>query len=362
MEVKINRRQLVDGLTLVQGVVEKRTTMPILTHVLIEAEGKEIILKATDMELGLLWRNNAEVKKPGKAVVPAKGFFDIVRELPSDMVELSLSSEGWMEIKSGKSKFKIVGLKPEEFPPLPKREDGKSFSLSADTLNNMIDATSFAMSSDEARYQLNGTHWEAIDEKLSFAATDGHRLSIINGSATGNLSFKPVIVPRKGMLELKRLSDKTSEDIQIWVGDKYTAVNVGGTILIIRLVEGKFPPYNQVVPKNQKRVAIINRGEFIAALKRMITLSADRSLGVKLILSPKTLELTAINPDFGEGYEEIAVDYKGDKFEIGFNARYLTEAVSSFEGETVEFQLGDEVAPGMICDKNFTHVIMPMRI
>ena len=365
MELKINRRALSNGLALVQGVVERRTTMPVLTHVLLEAEDKVMTLKATDMELGLSWKSSAEIKKPGKAVVPARGFFDIVRELSGDDVNLSLKGNGWMEITSGKSSFKVVGLKPDEFPPLPKREEGKTFKLNAGALSNMIDMTAFAMSNDEARYQLNGAFWEVAGDSLRFAATDGHRLSVMESKTIGKADFKGVIIPRKGMLELKKLAEKTESDIEMWVGDKYAAAEVEGTTLIMRLVDGKFPPYDQVVPKEIKRSFFVNREELHSALKRMSTLSVDKSLGVKLNLTSNVLMLTAINPDFGEGREELAVEYKGENFEIGFNARYLTDAVAAVSDEKVEVQLGDEVAPAVIRTKsngNFTHVIMPMRL
>lgn len=370
MEIKIARTELQKGLGHVQGIVERKTTMPILANVLLSAEKKALSITATDLEVGINGTLTADVLADGKITLHAKSLYDIVRELPDDTVHLKVKDGNWVEIKCGKSNFKIVGLSPDEFPALPTRGSGQTHRTESKIIQEMIDRTAFAMSSDETRYNLNGIFADfsgGDDHKtLAMVATDGHRLSVVSREAGDGWKFpKGVIIPRKGVMELRKLTESTEGPIDIWADAKHLIAYKDNTTLVIRLIDGQFPPYDQVMPKKAKRTVSLNRQDFIHALKRVSVLSTDRSRGVKFAVSPNNLDITASNPDIGEAREELAANYKGDAFEIGFNARYFIEALSAIEDEQAVIELGDETAPCVIrseFDRGFTHVIMPMRL
>jgi len=371
MEIKITRSELMKGLGLTQSIVERKTTMPILANVLLEAGNKNISFTATDLEVGLNCTHQAEVIKEGKVTIHARSLYDIVKELPDDLVHLKLKDGNWVEIRCGKSSFKIVGLSPEEFPALPKRGAGQTQRTDCSLISGMIEKTAFAMSSDETRYNLNGVYVDFSGgengKTLLMVATDGHRLSIVKRETEKkwNLS-KGGIVPRKGVMELKRLAESSSDaPIELWADAKHIMAYKDNITLVIRLIDGQFPPYEQVVPKKGRRVLSIGRDELIHALKRVSVLSTDRTRGVRFAISPNNLDITASNPDLGEAKEELAVQYKGESFEIGFNAKYFIDALGAIDDEQAVLQLGDETSPCLIMsefDRGFTHVIMPMRL
>jgi len=370
MELKIPRTEILKGLSLVQSIVERKTTMPILANVLFEAKKKQLSITATDLEVGINCSYPADVLTEGKVTVHAKSLYDIVKELPDDTVHFKMKEGNWVEIKCGKSKFKIVGLSPEEFPELPTRGSGDTKRTDAGTIREMIEKTAFAMSSDETRYNLNGVYTDlsgSDDGKtVLMVATDGHRLSIVKREVGTKWNFpKGGIVPRKGVMELKRLAETGDSQIDIWADKKHVIAYRDNTTLVIRLIDGQFPPYEQVIPKKSKRTVAVNRDELIHALKRVSVMSTDRSRGVKFAFSPGNLDISASNPDLGEAKEEMAAEYKGESFEIGFNAKYFIDALTSIKDEQAILQLGDETAPCVLAseyDKNFTHVIMPMRL
>ncbi len=372
MEIKITRTELLKGLGLVQSIVERKTTMPILANVLLEANKKALSITATDLEVGVNCSYNADVLEEGRVTVHAKSLYDIVKELPDDTVHFTMKDGNWVEICCGKSTFRIVGLSPDEFPKLPKREGGQTQRTEAALLREMIDKTAFAMSSDETRYNLNGVYTDfsgGEDGKtVLMVATDGHRLSVVKRKVGSKWNFpKGAIVPRKGVMELRRLTETGPADapIDLWADKKHVIAYRDNTTLVIRLIDGQFPPYEQVMPKRSKRTLALNRSELIHALKRVSVLSTDRARGVKFAFSPNNLDISASNPDLGEAKEELAAEYKGEAFEIGFNAKYFIDALSAINDEQAILQLGDETSPCVIgseYDREFTHVIMPMRL
>lgn len=370
MEIKIDKKIISDALAWIQTVVDRKTTMPILSNVLIEALGSGITLTATDLEVGVIETIQAEVIKEGRVALPARGLYDIVRELPSQPISLVSQPNHWVEIKCAKSHFKLVGMDPADFPNLPKKGDGKSFYLDMETLLSMLAQVDFAISMDETRHNLNGilVETEAKDGKnlLRLVATDGHRLSISERYLKKEALFgEGVILPRKGVLELKKLLEGNEGEIYFWVGKKHVFVEKDSKAILLRLIDGKFPPYSQVVPKNQKKVLSMPRQEFIQSLKRASVVTSDRSQGVRFSVSPGHLEIYANNPDLGEAKEELAIQYKGETFKIGFNASYFLECLNVLVDEQVVLQLNDEVSPCLIrseMDRGFTHVIMPMRV
>ncbi|MFA5812348.1 MAG: DNA polymerase III subunit beta [bacterium] len=370
MEIKVARTELQKGLALVQSIVERKTTMPILANVLLSAEKKALSITATDLEVGVNGTYAADVLSEGKITLHAKSLYDIVKELPDDTIHVKVKDGSWVEIKCGRSNFKIVGLSPEEFPALPTRGNGQTQRAEASLIKEMIERTSFAMSSDETRYNLNGIYADLSGgedgKTVTMVATDGHRLSVVTREVgTGWNLPKGIIIPRKGVMELKKLAESGDAPVDLWADAKHLIAYRENTTLVIRLIDGQFPPYDQVIPKKIKRMVSLSRNELVHALRRVSVLSTDRSRGVKFAVSPNNLDITASNPDIGEAREELAATYKGDAFEIGFNAKYFIEALSVISDEQAVIQLGDETSPCVIMsefDRGFTHVIMPMRL
>lgn len=370
MEIKIKQSELIKGLLLVQGIVERKTTMPILTNVLVEASGKNITLIATDLEVSVNCSLMGDIVKEGKITVHARGLYDIVKELPDEPIHFKVSDGKRIDISCGRSQFKIVGLSPDDFPALPKKGDGSSIKIEGTLLNQMIEKTAFAMSTDEMRGNLNGIFLELTStggvDLLKMVAIDGHRLSIIERQISGKLKIsKGVIIPRKGVLELKKLIEVSDGILDVWIDEKHAIISNGKTTLIIRLFDGQFPPYSQVIPTKAVRKIAMDRKSILQALRRVSVLSVDKARGVKFIFSTKNLELSTFNPDFGEAKEELSVDYKGERFEVGFNAKYFMDVLGVIGDEKAEFQMGDDTTPCIVKssqDKGFTHIVMPMRL
>lgn len=370
MELKIKRSEILKGLGLVQSIVERKTTMPILANVLLEAKKKILSITATDLEVGLNGTFLTDVISEGKLVVHARSVYDIVKELPDELIHFKVIDGNWIEINCGKSNFKIVGLSPDEFPSLPVRGAGDTRKVESLLLNDMMEKTSFAMSTDETRYNLNGIYvGEAGDKgnkKIRMVATDGHRLSIMERDVNADWNIgKGVIVPRKGIAELKKITEGSDSTIEMWVDSKHLIAYKDNITLVVRLIDGQFPPYEQVVPKKVKRVVVVEKELLIKALKRISVISTERSRGVKFSFSPNNLDIFASNPDMGEAHEEIPSKYKGESFEVGFNVRYVLDVLNVLKDEEAVMQLGDETSPCMFQsekDRGFTHVIMPMRL
>lgn len=370
MEIKISRSEMLKGLGLIQGIVERKTTMPILANVLIEATAKGLSITATDLEVGINCILRGDILSKGKVTVHARSIYDIMRELPEEVVHLDVKEGNWIEIRCGKSRYKIVGLSPDEFPALPTRGEGDLWRVEGALLQEMMDRTSFAMSTDETRFNLNGVYLDPVAGKdqslLRMVATDGHRLSIVERNVGGKCGVtKGAIIPRKGVTELRKAIEPEGASIDLWLDAKHLIAYHESVTVVIRLIDGQFPPYEQVVPKQSKRVVTLNREQLIHALKRVSVLSTDRARGVKFQVSPKHMEIFTSNPDLGEANEEIEATYKGESFEVGFNARYFLDALGVIEDEQAVLQMGDETSPCVLRsekDRGFTHVIMPMRL
>lgn len=372
MDLRVEKGEFIQGLYLTQGVVEKRNTLPILANVLIESTGNEIVLTATDLEVGIRRSCKGKISRPGTVTLNARKLYEIVRELPSDDLTLRSGEGGWVEVIGGKSRYRMVSMDPKEFPSIPAstpvaKKGGVAMTLAAGVLAEMIEKTLFAVSTDETRLSLGGVFIESIDKNLvRMVATDGHRLSFIEREIAG-VELRPgVILPRKGLVEAKRLLEDSEGDVTFSLAGNLARVERAGVELFMRLIEGEFPDYRQVIPKESKRRVRVDRELLFGALRRVAILSSERSRGVKLHLQPGTLEVVTTNPDIGEAMEEIEVDYAGDEFSIGFNARYLLDVlgIGSVTG-TVEIGLTDEVSPGIIRledDEGYSYVVMPMRL
>lgn len=373
MEFKIKRNEFLNALSWTQSVVEKKTTMPILSNALLEVENDKLRILATDLEVGVITHVAAQVQSEGKICVSAKNLHDIVRELPADEIHLKKKDQNRIEVKAGKSVFKIVGLPAEDFPNLPSVDGKNSYPLESNGLKGMLDKTIFAISNDESRYNLHGVYLEQTGEKtLRMVATDGHRLSYVDREVSQSVKLpKGVIIPKKAVYELKRLVGDTesanSEDqsIRFNIDGRNCIAQRGNVTLVARLIDGEFPDYKPVIPKGPSKIMVVDREALMGALKRVSLLVNDRSRGVRFLVNTGVLELSTSNPDLGEAKEELGVDYTGEKISVGFNARYFLDVLNVVEDEKVVIELNGEVGPCVIrseYDRGFLTVIMPMRI
>jgi DNA polymerase III subunit beta len=371
MEFSIKREELVRSLYLVQGVVERRNTQPILAHVLIEPTDGGIALVATDMEVGLRCRLAATTRKGGTTTVNARKLYEIAREVTADELTLRTSTEGWVEVMAGRSRFKVVSFPPKDFPELPLGPGvggGIQIRVAAGTLREMIDKTLFAVSTDETRFNLSGVFVETVEGGLlRMVATDGHRMAMIDRAVADAKIPRGVIMSRKGLAEVRKLLDETGEaELTLVVAEKDVRVHTPSIAFFMRLIEGEFPDYKQVIPSATRVRAQVARDDLLAALRRTSLMASERSHGVKLHLQSGTLELSASNPDAGEASEDLEVAYTGEPLIIGFNGKYLIEVLNAHTaGDTVEVGLTDEVGPGVIRgsqDPSYTYVLMPMRL
>jgi DNA polymerase-3 subunit beta len=375
MELKIAAQELAKALGRSQGIVEKKSTMPILSHVLLEArKGTELHVSATDLDLSVSSEHACEVLKEGALAVSAKHLYEIVRSLPEAMVALKRASNNYLEVRSGPSEFRIVGLPAEDFPALPKFERVHFIDVAPSEILDMIERTQFAVSSDETRYNLNGVLFEPSGGALRMVATDGHRLSLVERKLEGDFGLKRgVILPRKGLQELRKLLAEAAES-----GEEKPEAKLGfvennaifrrpGVVLAMRLIEGMFPDYRQVIPKQGEKVLTIGRERLLETLRRVSLLSSDKAHAVKLELAKGALKVLSQNPDLGEAKEEVPVEYQGEPLKIGFNARYLLDVLQVLASDDVSLELADDLSPGVLrgageADQGFTAVVMPMRI
>ncbi len=371
MEFTISRDEWQGALYLMQGVVERRTTVPVLANVLLTSEGDGVVVAATDQQIGVRRHCTARVKRKGSATANGRILYEIGRELPEGDISVRALENNWVEISAGKSHFKVVGLDPQEFPAMPKMPrdaDKQMLTLPTVTLAEMINRTLFSVSTDETRVNLSGIYLETLENgEVRAVATDGHRLALITRKVAGATPSPGVILPRKGVVELKRLLE-SGEDESISLGRKGTVVHAarGDVELTMRLIEGDFPDYKQVMPSNANRKLVADLGELQAALRRVSLVSSEMSHGVRLSAESGKLKLSSMNPDRGEAEEEIEAEFSGKAVVVGFNARYLLEVLAVMKpGSRVEIALGDELSPGLIQaddDPDYSYVVMPMRL
>jgi len=368
MEIKAKRGDLLATLYWTQSIVERRNTMPILANVLIEAQKGEIRLTATDLEVGVRGKVEGEIAKEGTVTVSAKKLYEIIREVPNDLVQLKRLENEWVEIRSGKSVFKIVGLDAKEFPQFPKFDTKGLSTTPASTLRQMIERTIFSVSTDETRYSLNGVFVEQSDDgKVRMVATDGHRLAF-EEKTIGSLGLgKGVILPRKGLAELKKLLDSGDEGVvSLGFKENMGLVAKDNVELFMRLIDGDFPDYTKVIPKGNPNIAKLDHDELMQALRRVSILSSERYKGVRMEFSEGKVAISANNPDLGEAVEDIEAEYKGKPISIGFNARYLMDVLSVLSGDgEVDIELKDELSPSVIRKTGvdgYLYVLMPMRL
>lgn len=378
MQITMKRETLFRALQRVQGVVERRNTMPVLSHVLLEAKDSTVTLFATDLELGLKGRYEAQVQEPGLITVSARKLYEIVRELSGEEVRLVSSDAKSVRLESGKSRFQMMTLPPEEFPSLPVIDGAIELKIDGALLGELIRKTIFAVGENDARYVLNGTLLTTSvangKTMLRLVGTDGHRLAmadrevVLPGGSTKAKGLPDInaIIPKKALLEIRRLlEEQTEEPLTLAIAKNQFAIRRGDLDLVARLMEGTYPNYQQVVPKGTNKELVIGRVLLEGALRRVSLLAREKTHAVKWELSAGRLVLTASNPDLGEAQEELAVAYTGEGITTGFNARYLLDALAVAEGDDVVMEFKDALSPCVIRESggtDFLCVVMPMRI
>jgi len=368
MNLTISKEQIIAGLQAVQNIVSTRTTLPILSNVLLRAEGEKLELTATDLDVTITCAVEAKVKKPGASTVPVKKLFGIVRELTNTEIDLQVDEKHVCSIQSGSSFYKIHGLSADEFPPPPRFKDDKKVVLPQETVKGMMRKTSFAISTDESRYVLNGIFISLKDHKMTMVATDGRRLALVDEEVdVSEASQGEFIVPAKAVSELNRLLVDKGE-IEIKYAENQASFNLkddkGSSVLIVtKLIEGNYPNYRQVIPAETKERIPLMREEFLHALRRAEIMTSEKSNSVKLSFGNNRLEITANSPEIGEAKETLAVNYKGAEMAIAFNPKYMIDPLNSLVNDEVFFELIDELSPGVLkINGPFLYVVMPMRL
>jgi len=376
MLIEVEKKDLLSLLGKTQNIVEKRNTMPVLVNVLLEAKDGLLKVFATDLEVSLTDQVPTLKEKPGKVAVSAKSLFEIVKELEDGPVTLTKRDNNWLEIKQRKSIFNIVGIAAEEYPVFPSYATKDFMTVNASIFADMIEKTIYSVSNDETRYYLNGVFFERItkDGKTSFrmVATDGFRLSIVDremklSDAQQKAAFPAtgVIIPRKGLFEIRKMLETMEGEFDLAVEGSQLVVRRGSTVLMVRLIEGKFPSYQQFIPQTVPNRVQVPRDALLSCLKRVSLLSNQKYKGITLALSGGRMEITSNNPELGDAKEEIEVEYKGGDIKIGFNARYMLDVLNSFDDDGVDLHLNDQLSPGLMRpqnDQSYTCVVMPMRI
>ena len=368
MNLTISKEQLINGLQTVQNVVSTRTTLPILSNVLLRAEADRIELTATDLDVTVSCSVEAKVKKTGASTVPVKRFFGIVRELTNLEMDVEVDDKNACSIRSGASFFRINGLSADEFPPLPNFKEDKKVVIPQDTLRTMLRKTSFAISTDEARYVLNGIFVSFKDHKMTLVATDGRRLALVEEEIdfpeSGQGEF---IIPAKTVNELTRLLQEKG-DVEIRYAENQASFTLknekNASILVIsKLVEGHYPNYRQVIPAETKERVALSREDLMHALRRAEIMTSEKANSVKLSFGKNKLEITANSPDVGEAKETLAINYKGPEMAIAFNPKYVIDPLNALSNDEVFFELIDELSPGVLkINGPFLYVVMPMRL
>lgn len=368
MRVTLERGLFLKALNHVQSVVERRNTIPILSNVLVQAEGAALKLTATDLDIEIVETVPAEVGRAGAVTVPAHMLYDIVRKIPEGaQLEIEQTGEqGRVSVFAGKSRFSLQSLPPEDFPDLAQGEMGNSFSVLAADLRRLIEKTRFAISTEETRYYLNGIYLHEKAGNLRAVATDGHRLAQAEAPLPSGAKGMPgIIVPRKTVLDVVKLLEGEDGEVEVALSSSKIRFTIGSVVLTSKLIDGTFPDYERVIPKNNDKQAEMDSRVFSQAVDRVSTISLEKGRAVKLNLSNGRMVLSVTNPDSGSAEEEIAVGYDGEALEIGFNARYLLDVAAQIGAENMSIHFADSGSPTIVRDPGDAqalYVLMPMRV
>lgn len=372
MRLTIERAALLKALTHVQSVVERRNTIPILSNVLLTAQDNVLRLTATDLDIEIAENAYADVERAGATSAPAQFLYDFVRKLPDKAaVKFDLGGDDpRLSVWAGKARLNLPVLPAQDFPLMPVDALATRFEIHPNDLKRLIDKTRFAISTEETRYYLNGIYLHTVVNEgkpvLRGVATDGHRLALADTSAPDGAQGMPgVIVPRKTITELRRLLDDASGAVEIAASDQKIRFQIGDAVLTSKLIDGSFPEYARVIPKNNTKILRVENASFREAVDRVSTVSAERSRSVKMALEGDRLTLTVNNPDAGLATEDVAAEYDAEAMEIGFNARYLLDVADQISGDAAQFEFADSGSPTLVRDEkdpDALFVLMPLRV
>lgn len=364
MKIKIARESLLKATQTLQNVISTKATLPIISNFLMETQKSKVYMAATDLDVGIsLSTTPVEINEEGSITIPAKRFFDIVRDLPEGDVDITVRKNNSISIESQRCFFKLIGLPKDEFPKIPKLHEKESIVIGQQLLKNMLNLTSFAVSHDETRYILNGVLFVIKDRNMRFVATDGRRLALIEKDIESPHEFKKeVVVPIKAIQELTRnLEDEGT--VKIIFGENQISFQFDNISIISRLIEGQFPNYEQVIPKESKDKIVIDRERFLWAAKRVSILTSPDSQSIKLDLFKDKLIFSKNSPDMGEAKEEIDIEHKGQEFSVGFNPQYLIDVLKNLKDDNINLELTGPESPGIIrAQENYIYIVLPMQL
>lgn len=371
MEIRIDTNELHKSISRVQSIIEKRTNMPILSMVLLSGEGSELTVSATDLEISFEQRVPAQVIEPGSITISGRKLFEIVKETKTPTIHIKEKENNWIFIYDGKARYNLAGLAADEYPVFMKPEGVTTVQIPSIKLTEMIKKTIFSVTMEDAGFKLSGVLTEKVTKQgkdlLRMVSTDGHRLSLIEKDLGGIGSMglvDPVVIPKKGMQEINKLASET-ESVQIGFSENNCLSKNEDTTVIIRLLDTRFPNYNEVIPVKTEISVRAKREELLDAMKKMVILSSESFRGVTLSLEENGIELVSINPDIGDAQEKVDIAYRGEKLQAGFNPRYFIEALQVMESEVIELGFVDASSPCFLrgeSDEGFLALIMPMRI
>lgn len=366
MKFTIQRESMLKPLNQVIGVVERRQTLPVLSNLLVVAKEGALSVTGTDLEVEMVARLETDVAEEGETTLPARKFYDICRALPEGSEITVGTEENKAMVSAGRSRFTLATLPAAEFPVIEDVEVGDSVSVDQHALKDLIERTAFAMAHQDVRYYLNGLLVELAESRVRTVATDGHRLAVCDLEAEVEVKeARQIIVPRKGILELQRLLDGQDESVTLELGRNHVRVRRADAVFTSKLIDGRFPDYQAVIPAQEGRQLKLDRSAFREALQRAAILSSEKVRGVKLELAPSTLTIVAHNPEQEEAVEEMEIDYDGDALGVGFNVQYLQEALGALDGEEVLMFLRDANSSCLLREtdtERCRHVVMPLRL
>jgi DNA polymerase III subunit beta len=367
MKFRIEKNDLVRGLYLASGIADRKSTMPILANVLLRTVGKDRVLcAATDLNVALMASLPAKIEADGALTLSARQFHEIAKGLSGQEVQVNRTDQSWAEIRAGRAEFKLVGMPDREYPKLPAIAEAKLCAVDSGALRDMIAKTIFSVSLDDSRQHLAGVLFESTGELAKMVSTDGHRLSRVGRLLPGGPKLEEgVLVPRKGIGELRKLLDGREAKTEIGVHQGHLVARADDITLSVKLSDGQFPPYDQVIPKDNEKVFVVPREGLLEALRRVSIMASDKTWGVRLGLEKGKLSIEADNPELGNAREVLEIDYKGAAVQSGFNSRYFMELLGEMSGSDVQIELSGELDPAVVRPadgSDYVGVIMPMRL
>jgi len=364
MEIKVSKENLVEGIQVVQNAVSQKSSLPILSNVLLEAENNQLRLTATDLDIGICATIEASIEEAGAITIPARKFFDIIKSLPENTeISLSMKKNNFVVIKNKKAQFKIIGLPKEEFPQLPLFKDKDAITINQKALKEIFTLTDFAISRDDTRFVLNGILFGVKGENIIVVATDGRRLAAMKKKLDKKtIVEREVIIPTKTVQEVKRMLQDEG-DVQIKFSDNQVSFSFGNSFILSRLIEGEYPNYKNVIPKENENKLKISREEFLSATRRADIFTDQDSMAIKVSIKKKKMTISKNTPYLGEAKEEIDIEYDGEDIDIGFNPKYLIDVLKNLQDNEIELELIDSNKPGVVRKgEEYTYVVLPMQL